>query len=207
MTQARSDLGAIVLAGGRSSRFGRDKLIEPIDGRALLLHAIAAVQAIEPGIKVVVVVAPDATPALPGGVRLAHDARAFDGPLAGLAAGLAALDDAVELAIVVGGDMPSLVPAVLRRLLAAVRADPTSELALLHDDDRPRPLPAAVRRVPAARAARSLLAADERRLRALSAVLATVVLPLADWRALDPARRTLRDVDVPADLTLDAGGD
>ena len=36
-------VAAIVLAGGRSSRFGRDKLAEPLDGRPLLDHAIAAV--------------------------------------------------------------------------------------------------------------------------------------------------------------------
>ena len=34
----------LVLAGGRSSRFGRDKLAEPIDGRPLLWHAIDAVR-------------------------------------------------------------------------------------------------------------------------------------------------------------------
>ncbi|MGH2474787.1 MAG: NTP transferase domain-containing protein, partial [Candidatus Limnocylindrales bacterium] len=36
MTDAAPRIGAIVLAGGRSSRFGRDKLAEPMDGRPLL---------------------------------------------------------------------------------------------------------------------------------------------------------------------------
>ena len=40
----RVTVAAIVLAGGRSSRFGRDKLAEPVDGRPLLDHAIDAVR-------------------------------------------------------------------------------------------------------------------------------------------------------------------
>ena len=51
-------IGAIVLAGGRSSRFGRDKLAEIVDGRPLLDHAIDAVRAVATDI--VVVVAPGA---------------------------------------------------------------------------------------------------------------------------------------------------
>ena len=101
-------IGAIVLAGGRSSRFGRDKLAEIIDGRPLLDHAIDAVRAVATDI--VVVVAPGTMLPVPPGVRIAEDPVAFEGPLAGLAAGLAALDPAVDRLIVVGGDMPSLVP-------------------------------------------------------------------------------------------------
>lgn len=207
-------LGAVVLAGGRSSRFGRDKLAEPVDGRPLLHHAIDAVRSAQPGMDVVVVGAPGTAPALPPGVRLVHDPRAFDGPLAGLATGLAALDPEVERAIVVGGDMPGLVPAVLRRLVAALDADAGVDLALLGDDAagadgtgsvatgalRARPLPAAVRCAPTVEAATGLLASGERRLRALAARLPTEVIPAATWRALDPAGATLRDVDVPEDL-------
>ena len=69
-----------MLAGGRSSRFGRDKLAEPMaDGRSLLHHAIAAVDALGSGIDVVVVAAPGIDPPLPAGVRLAHDPVAFGG--------------------------------------------------------------------------------------------------------------------------------
>ena len=200
-TPAGDHLGAIVLAGGRSARFGRDKLAELLDGRPLLDHAIDAVRAVERGIDIVVVGAPGATPALPPGVRIAHDERAFEGPLAGLAAGLRALDGDVDVAIVVGGDMPGLVPAVLQLLAETLAADPAIDLVMLADaDGHARPLPAAARRAPASAAAERLLAGGERRVRALAGVLTTVVVPAGTWRALDPTGATLRDVDVPRDL-------
>jgi molybdenum cofactor guanylyltransferase len=189
-------VGAIVLAGGRSSRFGRDKLAEPIDGRPMLEHAIDAVSKV--ATEVVVVAAPDGAQRIPSGVTVARDRRAFEGPLAGLATGLAAFDPQVEHVVVVGGDMPTLVPAVLARLLDLVdRAD----AVILEDDAGPRPLPMAARRSIVQPIVDRLLASGERRLRALLAELdAVVAIHPAIWRADDPTGETLRDVDVPGDL-------
>jgi molybdenum cofactor guanylyltransferase len=196
MSAAPRRIGAIVLAGGRSSRFGRDKLAEPIDGRPMLEHVIAAVRRV--ATDVVVVAAPDGSPMLPSGTTVAHDPRAFEGPLAGLATGLAALDPGVEQVIVVGGDMPTLVPAVLERLLSLIDR---AEAVVLADDAGPRPLPMAARRSIVQPVTERLLASGERRLRALLAELDTVVaIDPAVWRADDPAGETLRDVDVPGDL-------
>jgi molybdenum cofactor guanylyltransferase len=196
MSVAPRRVGAIVLAGGRSSRFGRDKLAEPIDGRPMLEHVIEAVR--EVATDVVVVAAPDASTMAPPGTTVAHDRHAFEGPLAGLATGLAVLDAEVDHVIVVAGDMPTLVPAVLERLLAFVdRAD----AVILEDEAGPRPLPMAARRSIVEPAAERLLAAGERRLRALLADLdAVVAIRPAVWLADDPTGETLRDVDVPSDL-------
>ena len=190
-------IGAVVLAGGRSSRFGRDKLAEPIDGRPLLHHAIQAVRTVATDI--VVVVAPDANPDVPGGVRVAHDPVAFEGPLAGLAAGLAALDPAVDQVVVVAGDMPSLISAVLRRLLDAVASG--ADAAILGRDGDIPPVPLALRRRRALAAAGTLFDAGERRLRAVSQVLDAEVIPESTWRLDDPTAATLRDIDTPGDLS------
>ena len=104
-------VSAIVLAGGRSARFGRDKLAVSIDGRPLLHHAAEAVAAVATDI--IVIAPPDVAP-LPVGVRLVHDEAPFEGPLAGLTGLLAARE---PLVVVVGGDMPSLEPAVLALLI------------------------------------------------------------------------------------------
>ena len=149
-------VGAVVLAGGRSSRFGRDKLAEPIDGRPLLDHAIAAVRALTDVI--VVVRAPDKDPTHLDGVTLVHDERPFEGPLVGLDAGLAALGAEVDRVIVVGEFMPALVPAVLERLLAALGSGTT---AAILDADGPRPiLPMALVSVPAGVGVRRLVGAE-----------------------------------------------
>jgi len=195
MTDRPERLGAIVLAGGRSSRFGRDKLAEPFGGRPLLERAIDAVGRV--ATDVVVVAAPAGIRAVPPRVVLVHDADAHEGPLAGLASGLAALDPAVGRVIVVGGDMPTLVPVVLLRLLDQLDAH---DLAVLADDAGPRPLPMALRRSTAAPVVDRLLAGGERRLRALITELAVSVIEPSAWRRDDPSGETLRDVDVPEDL-------
>ncbi len=186
---------AVILAGGRSSRFGRDKLAEPLDGRALLLHAIDGVAPL--ATEILVVAAPDATPTVPHGVTLVHDPAAFEGPLAGLLAGLRAAS--APVAIVVGGDMPSLVGAVLESMLAALD-EPGVDAVVLDHDGRARPLPLSIRREPALAAGDRLFQAGERRLRALPEALATRTIPEATWRTLDPDALTVRDIDTPADL-------
>jgi molybdopterin-guanine dinucleotide biosynthesis protein A len=187
-------IGAIVLAGGRSSRFGRDKLAEPLDGRPLLHHAIAAVRVLTD--EIVVVAAPESEPALPEGVRLVHDDRPFEGPLVALGVGLAA--SPVDRVIVVAGDMPFLAPAVLRRLLAAITVEATA--AILEVDGPRAILPFALAVGPASLAVQRLVSAGGRRLGALLDVLDIRVVPAALWRPDDPDGRTLRDVDSPDDL-------
>ena len=96
--------------------------------------------------------------------------------------------------------MPTLVPAVLALLAGALARDPSLGVACL-EAEPVSPLPAAVRPSVAGPAAEALLAADRRSLRGLLAAVPTVVVPAADWRALDPDGATLRDVDTPDDLT------
>lgn len=189
-------IGAIVLAGGRSSRFGTDKLVAVVDGRPLLDRSIMAAQSVAS--VVVVVLAPGAERDVPAGVTVAHDAVAYEGPLAGLAAGLAAMPADVECVLVVGGDMPTLSGPVLRLLVEAiVDVDASSTAAVL---DEGGPMPMAVQASMAAPIARALLAAGERRLRALPEHLGARVISGREWRPLDPEAATLRDIDRPADL-------
>lgn len=186
---------AIVLAGGRSSRFGRDKLAEPIDGRPLLDHAIDAVRPF--AAEILVVAAPDGAPSVPAGTRLIHDPTPFEGPLAGLLTGLR--EATGPNILVIGGDTPTLVAAVVDAMIAGLDAAAVDAVVLEHDG-RARPLPIVLRHGPALRAAGRLYADGERRLRALTEVLATDVIPEASWRPLDPDAVTLRDIDTPADL-------
>jgi molybdopterin-guanine dinucleotide biosynthesis protein A len=192
---------AIVLAGGASTRFGADKLAAMDRGRPVLHHALEAVaQVADP---VVLVLGPAAeVPRLPSGmgssVRIARDREPHQGPLAGLAAGLAALPPGVDRVIVVAGDMPSLVPGVLAALLDVLGADGRT-VAVRLESDPVSPLPLAVDPAVAGIAERQL-ARGRRSLRGLLDEVSAAVLPAASWQVLDPQGITLRDIDTPEDL-------
>lgn len=150
--------------------------------------------------QVVVVLAPDAPePAMPPGVAItiARDPTEGEGPLAGLHAGLLAAPS--DLALVAAGDMPDLQTRVLLELLQVADEAPVDAVAL-QDGDRYRPLPCVVRSAAAADATHTLLHAGRRALRDVLDALRVAVIDEATWVALDPARRTLFDVDAPSDL-------
>jgi molybdenum cofactor guanylyltransferase len=198
--QETEGITGIVLAGGRSSRFGSDKLVAEIDGRTLLDRAVEAVATI--AAEVIVVVAPDDDRPLPRAsvpVRAVVDGEPFGGPLVGLRAGL---EEAREpIVVVVGGDMPSLRPSVLSALVRALlSAGDTVGAAVLRSRGSLVPLPAALRTGTASDRVGALVADGERRLRSLFERLPTRVLEEGEWRPLDPDGETLRDVDRPADL-------
>jgi molybdenum cofactor guanylyltransferase len=188
------DVSAVVLAGGRSSRFGRDKLAEPIAGEPLLNRTIDALRAVAGDI--VVVTGPDGDTQLPDGVRLARDPEAYGGPLVGVVAGLTAARHGSV--VVVGGDMPWLRADVLTLMLEALL--PAHEAAALQLAGHPQQLPLALRREVALHAARRLIDSGERRLGALLDALTIATISEEAWRSLDPDGATLRDVDTPDDL-------
>jgi molybdopterin-guanine dinucleotide biosynthesis protein A len=189
----------IVLAGGRSSRFGSPKLEVEIDGASLLALAVDAVAVVADD--VIVALAPEggapqiAAAEPPSALRFVRDREPFGGPLSGLAGALAAADR--PIAIVVAGDMPRLSPEVLRAMLDALEA---GDAVVLGDAEGFRPLPLVVRIEPGLRAARATLEAGERSLRAMLARLRVAALGEARWRALDPTGGTLIDIDQPSDL-------
>jgi molybdopterin-guanine dinucleotide biosynthesis protein A len=193
-------VSGIVLAGGRSSRFGADKLAADIDGSTLLERAVAAVGAVAS--EVIVVVAPGDERSLPVAnvpVRRAVDPEPFGGPLVGVLAGLEAAREPV--AIIVGGDMPTLAPDVLRLLIRSlIASDGSRDAAVLVQRGEIRPLPCVVRNGTATQAARRLLGDGERRLVALIRSVSALAVAEADWRPLDPTAATLLDVDFPGDL-------
>jgi len=120
---------AIILAGGRASRLGGvDKAAVEIDGIALVDHVYAAVQGCVPIIAV--------GPASIGrdGVQVVREEPPFAGPVAAIAAGVAALKeaDAIETWIL-ACDLP-LAPALIARL-SAVALPPHADAVIAVDAD------------------------------------------------------------------------
>jgi molybdopterin-guanine dinucleotide biosynthesis protein A len=193
-------VSAIVLAGGRSSRFGSDKLVATIDGSTVLDRAVAATARVAGDVVVVVEPGTERLVArIDRPLRFVADPERHGGPLIGLLSGLEVVDE--PLVIVVGGDMPTLQADVLELLLRTLAAaDPSIGAVVLRSAGTAVPLPAAVRAGAATSAARELIRDGERRLRSLFGVLSTRTVDEREWRLLDPAGATLRDVDVPGDL-------
>ncbi len=186
-----------MLAGGRSSRFGRDKLREPYRGAPLLHHAVLALSNV--CAPVLVVAAPGGDLDLPKGVPLLlqRDRAEGRGPLAALADALANVH--TPLALVAAGDMPELVTPVLLEMLRV--ADETGvDAVALRDGERFRPLPVVLRLRRARPIAAGLVRSGERRLRTLLDALRVAVVDEPTWRGLDPAGLTLFDVDELEDL-------
>jgi molybdopterin-guanine dinucleotide biosynthesis protein A len=211
LTSGRAhNISAIVLAGGRSSRFGAPKLEAEIDGVSLLDLAIRAVATVATEIAVSLPAdnsVPEPTLGeVPGNpaIRFVRDPEDYSGPLVGLATALEATT--CRRVIVVAGDMPRLRPAVLQLMLDALRPKTTepgqvsAEAIVLTSIGEARPLPVALSIEAARRAVSETLAAGERSLRAMLARLAVEELDPKTWHALDPRAETLIDVDTPADL-------
>jgi molybdopterin-guanine dinucleotide biosynthesis protein A len=131
-------------------------------------------------------------------LRIVTDPEAHGGPLVGLLTGLEAVDQ--PLVVVVGGDMPALVPDVLRLLIRTLASEPTIGAVVLRSRGALVPLPAAVRTGAATDWTRRLVGDGERRLRSLFERLPTRILEEGEWRPMDPDGETLRDVDRPGDL-------
>jgi molybdenum cofactor guanylyltransferase len=193
---------AIVLAGGRSSRFGRNKLAEPVAGRPLLDHAILAVAAVAREVLVVVPPIGEAPrlprspdPAVP--IAAIRDPEPFGGPLVAVLAGLERARE--PFALIVGGDMPKLSPDVLAAVLRVLDASDAEGVFLVFRGRR-QPLPVGLRVGAATAATRRLLADGVRSLQSLADALRIRELSEGEWRPLDPVAGTLHDVDAPGDL-------
>jgi molybdopterin-guanine dinucleotide biosynthesis protein A len=125
----------IVLVGGKSRRFGRDKLIEPwgAPGRVLVQQPIDALRAIF-GPRVKLVGACDEC-ILPLADGVIPDEHPGVGPIGGIISALLHWGGPV---FVLAGDMPNFTPSDGRRLLSIAQRHP-ERLAVMAVTDRPHP--------------------------------------------------------------------
>jgi molybdopterin-guanine dinucleotide biosynthesis protein A len=189
-----------VLAGGRSVRFGSPKLEVDLDGASILEHAVRAAAAVASEVVVAGVAPPTGWSIDRTTIRVVADEEPFGGPLVALAGALRSTS--AELAIVVGGDMPALLPRVLEAMLRRLAMDPDLAAATLEaaPDAPQQVLPLALRVDRARGAASDAVASGDRSLFRLVDRLRSISIPAHEWRRLDPGGNTLVDVDVPADL-------
>ena len=123
-----------LLAGGRSRRFGRDKLALPVDGVPLLHHLVSRVQ--RAGFRVVVLGKPVGV-APPPGAEMLPDRLPGHGPLGGLHTLLAGLAP-YERAFLLPADLPFFDPSLIEAMRRHLHPDDVALLVL----DRHGPQPA-----------------------------------------------------------------
>jgi len=132
----------IILAGGGSSRLGRDKASEAVNGRPLLQWVADRLEQAAAEI-VVVRAAGQRLPSIETRkpLKTAEDILPGRGPLAGIHSGLQSASQ--DLAIAVGCDMPLLCVPLLRRLCELAEG---YDVVMPTREGQPQPLHAVYRR-------------------------------------------------------------
>lgn len=193
-----ADVTAIVLCGGRSSRMGRDKASIEFAGATLLQRTVSAAAAVAS--EVVLVRAPGQTlPPVEAScpVVTVEDTVAGEGPLYGMATGLAAAHGA--RCLLLGVDMPYLQPSLLRLLVEALRTGDGARWVVPIAEKRPQPLCSAMA-LDALSVLRAHLEAGDRAPMAVAADLGLLRLGEELWRTADPGGLSFVDVDTPEAL-------
>ncbi|MEX2446647.1 MAG: molybdenum cofactor guanylyltransferase [Dehalococcoidia bacterium] len=190
-------VSAVVLAGGRSQRMGRDKATVPLAGRSLLQWTIEAVADVRGLVEVVLVLAPrQETPRVTCAVplRIVRDTTGAEGPLVALIAGVEAAS--APVALVLGCDTPFVRPALLHLLVEEARSH-SAVIPIV--EGRVQPLCSAVRRdaLPALAAA---VTSGARAASAVADIPGTRLLDEEAWRATDPRGLSFIGVNTPEEL-------
>jgi molybdopterin-guanine dinucleotide biosynthesis protein A len=125
-------MNGFVLAGGRSTRMGRDKALLEFEGRPLIARIVDLLRSLDLTPRIC-----GSRPDLAGFAEVVADNYARSGPLGGIEAGLAASD--AELNLFVPVDAPELPREFLGWMMR--RAERSHAVATIpHYGDRPQPL-------------------------------------------------------------------
>ncbi|HFQ95827.1 MAG TPA: molybdenum cofactor guanylyltransferase [Anaerolineae bacterium] len=182
----------LILAGGASSRMGRNKALIAWEGKPLVARVAAA---LAPIADERLIVANDADPYRFLGLPVIPDIQPGYGPLMGLYSGLKAASG--ELAVVAAVDMPFLAPDFLRFLLALA---PGYDVVIPEAGGRLHPLCAVYRRATCLPPITDAIARGQRRLIAFHPAMRVRRVPEASLRQVSPDLRALINVNTPEDL-------
>ena len=190
-------VAGIVLAGGKSTRMGRDKAALPF-GPELMVQRVVRIldEVVSP---VVVVAALDQLlPPLPASVLIARDQRPDRGPLEGISAGLKALAierPDVAAAFVTSCDVPLLSAAFIRAMLDRLGR---ANIAVPVEADHLHPL-SAVYRVSVLPQVQALLGEGQLRAGLLLDRVRVSRVEVSELRASDPQLWSLKNCNRPED--------
>jgi len=117
-----NDISGIILAGGRSSRLGKDKVFEVIGKETLIERAVRQLAELDELDELIVVTSERVAPLLDAfrlRARIVKDVHIGQGPMGGLHAGLLAAGN--DYSLVVACDLPFLNQGLLRYMIGLRR--------------------------------------------------------------------------------------
>src|SRR5688572_2528686 len=179
-------MGVIILAGGKSSRMGRDKAAIELNGRRLIDIALEAARSYADSVVVV-----GGAPTLPESIP---DLFPGEGPLGGLITGLRHLGPGVHLAFAC--DMPFMNRSVFQMIESMII---DYDAAVPSIEGQMYPLCAAYRGG-AADPLKAAFDSGERRLVGALDRIRCRRIPVAALRVIDPDLRFLFNINTPEDL-------
>jgi molybdenum cofactor guanylyltransferase len=195
------DFRAYVLAGGASSRFGRDKALVRFGARPLLLDIVRLAQTCATD---VVVVASDRKYSnLGADLKAIEDQWPGEGPLGGVITALqhtAATNTSAEWNLILSCDMPFLTAEWLHFLVDHAReSDKEIQVILPHSAHGPEPL-CACYRTSAAHPLKNVFDRGVRKVTQALKEVRTEVLDESVWKRFDSAGRLFWNMNTPADF-------
>jgi molybdopterin-guanine dinucleotide biosynthesis protein A len=185
---------AIILAGGKSTRFGSDKAAALLGGRPLLHRVVDAASEVCGNI-IVVRAAGQRLPDIRHDVRVMEDEYEALGPLAGMITAFEAGSDAPSL--VLSCDAPLVRPALLRAMLEALPGH-GAVCGLL--EQRAQPLPGAYDASRCLPLFRTRVERGDLAVHAALAEVDTLMWDEARLRQYDPSLLSFLGVNTPDDL-------
>lgn len=134
-------IAGLLLAAGRSTRFGADKLCAKLDGKAVIRWSVAALAPLD----VVYVVIPPGADAVTQAlsrldVRFVVNLGRDEGMASSIRAGVAALPDEIQAVVIALADQPLAAESVTRALCERWRAGDAAAVAPLYSDGRGNPV-------------------------------------------------------------------
>jgi molybdopterin-guanine dinucleotide biosynthesis protein A len=198
---AAEKIYAYVLAGGGSTRFGRDKALVEFGGAPLLLQIVRVARSCTDNVTVVgssekyATVSPE--------LQIIADRWPGEGPLGGIITALqhtAATDRSAEWNLILSCDLPFLTAEWLESLITHAReSNKQIQVLLPHSVHGPEPL-CACYRTSSADALKNVFNRGVRKVTQALKEVRTEVLDASVWKRFDSAGRLFWNMNTPADF-------
>jgi molybdenum cofactor guanylyltransferase len=187
-----ADISAFILAGGKSTRMGRDKAFMEFEGRTLLSRALDLAHSITSNVSIV-----GSREKFSDYAPVVEDIFRDRGPLAGIHAAL--LTSQTDLNLMLGVDMPFVTQAFLRHLIAVARHAADDVAVVPSSAGRLQPLCAVYHRE-FARVAEKSLGSGRNKINPLFDIVPTRILEEAELEGAGFSTGIFRNLNTPEEL-------